>query len=478
MHIRFEGAAGEVTGSRTVVYANTGPEGQVARPFLIDCGMFQGNREADKKNLAGFGVAPQELQCVVLTHAHIDHSGLLPRLCGQGFRGPIYCTPATLDLLDVLLADSAHIQLGELQRAEKRQAAGKWRGDLPEPLYGIADVAQCLSQCRPLAYDTELEIVPGVRLRFVDAGHILGAASAILDITEQNASGQWQTRRLVASGDLGTRNRPIMNDPTRIGHADVLIVESTYGDRLHRSLTDTEDELVEVVTKTLQQGGNVIMPAFAVGRTQEVIAMLVDLIRRQRLPFLSIFVDSPMATAASRITQHHLNSLDRDAQNLFAWLQSHPQSAHIRFTADVNDSKALNQIKGGAIILSASGMCEAGRIVHHLYWNLPRPHCAVVITGFQAAGTRGRALVDGASSVRLLGKEVPVKASVHTLGGLSAHGDQADLLWWCQGFERPPKRVFVTHGEKAASENLSHALALELGWDHAVLPQIGELYPC
>ncbi|MEY3982242.1 MAG: hypothetical protein RLZZ281_1111, partial [Pseudomonadota bacterium] len=369
MHIRFEGAAGEVTGSRIVVTTQTGPQGRNARPFLIDCGMFQGSRDADEKNLAGFGFTPQELQCVVLTHAHIDHSGLLPRLCAQGFRGPIYCTPATLDLLDVLLADSAHIQLGELQRAEKRKAAGKWRGELPQPLYSIADVAQCISQCRPLNYTTELEIAPHVRLRFVDAGHILGAASVILDITEPDASGQLKTKRLVASGDLGTRHRPIMNDPFRIEHTDILIMESTYGDRLHRSLSDTEDELVEVVSATLAQGGNVIMPAFAVGRTQEVIAMLVDLIRRKRLPFLSIFVDSPMAAAASRITQHHLNSLDRDAQNLFAWLQAHPQAAHIRFTADVNDSKALNQIKGGAVILSASGMCEAGRIVHHLYWN-------------------------------------------------------------------------------------------------------------
>ncbi|MEN9759195.1 MAG: hypothetical protein RL676_344 [Pseudomonadota bacterium] len=478
MHIRFEGAAGEVTGSRIVVTTQTGPQGRNARPFLIDCGMFQGSRDADEKNLAGFGFTPQELQCVVLTHAHIDHSGLLPRLCAQGFRGPIYCTPATLDLLDVLLADSAHIQLGELQRAEKRKAAGKWRGELPQPLYSIADVAQCISQCRPLNYTTELEIAPHVRLRFVDAGHILGAASVILDITEPDASGQPKTKRLVASGDLGTRHRPIMNDPFRIEHTDILIMESTYGDRLHRSLSDTEDELVEVVSATLAQGGNVIMPAFAVGRTQEVIAMLVDLIRRKRLPFLSIFVDSPMAAAASRITQHHLNSLDRDAQNLFAWLQAHPQAAHIRFTADVNDSKALNQIKGGAVILSASGMCEAGRIVHHLYWNLPRPQSAVVITGFQAAGTRGRALVDGAKTLRLLGKEVPVKASVHTLGGLSAHGDQADLLWWCQGFEQPPKKIFITHGEKAASATLSDALATELGWEHIVLPQAGTLYSC
>ena len=478
MHIRFEGAAGEVTGSRMVVHTASDHHGRAARPFLIDCGMFQGNRDADGKNLRPFEPPPRDLQFVVLTHAHIDHSGLLPRLCAQGFRGPIYCTPATLDLLEVLLADSAHIQSGERERAEKRKAAGKWRGELPTPLYSTQDVAQCLSQCVTVPYEHPKDIAPGIRLTFVDAGHILGAASAILDITEPDAHGQPHSRRLVVSGDIGTRHRPIMNDPVRIERADVLIVESTYGDRLHRSLQETEDELVEVITTTLQQGGNVVMPAFAVGRTQEVIAILLDLIRRKRLPFLSIFVDSPMATAASRITQSHLNILDRDAQNLFAWLQSHPNAAHIRFTADVNDSKALNQIKGGAIILSASGMCEAGRIVHHLFWNLPRPQCSVVITGFQAAGTRGRALVDHATSIRLLGRVVPVKASVHTLGGLSAHGDQADLLWWCQGFTAPPKKVFITHGEAQAAENFAQVLASELGWAHAVRPQPGELYPC
>lgn len=478
MHIRFEGAAGEVTGSRMVVQPASDAQGKPARPFMIDCGMFQGGRDANEKNLQPFDTPPAALQFVVLTHAHIDHSGLLPRLCAQGFRGPIHCTPATLDLLEVLLSDSAHIQSGELIRAEKRKAAGTWRGALPQPLYSTLDVAQCLSQCVPLPYGRVKEIAPGIGLRFVDAGHILGAASAILDITEHDDEGQLRTKRLVASGDIGTRQRPIMNDPERIDHADVLIVESTYGDRLHRSLEETEDELVEVITKTLAQGGNVVMPAFTVGRTQEVIAILVDLIRRKRLPFLSIFVDSPMAAAASRITQSHLNILDREAQNLFAWLQAHPNAAHIRFTADVNDSKALNQIKGGAIILSASGMCEAGRIVHHLFWNLPRPQSAVVITGFQAAGTRGRALVDKAATVRLLGREVPVKASIHTLGGLSAHGDQADLLWWCQGFSQAPKKVFVTHGEEQAAANFSRVLASELGWAHAMQPHRGELYPC
>jgi metallo-beta-lactamase family protein len=475
MHIRFEGAASEVTGSRYRVQVAT--HGR-PRHFLVDCGMFQGGRDADDHNLRPFGFKASDIQFVVLTHAHIDHSGLLPRLCAAGFFGPIFCTPATIDLLEVLLSDSAHIQAQDRRRAEERRTAGKWRGPLPEPLYSIEDVQQCLTQCQPVSYGRATELAPGVQLTFVDAGHILGAASAILDIDEDQSGALPRRRRLVCSGDLGTRDRPVMNDPERITHADILIVESTYGNRLHRSLKETEDELVEVIHATLAREGNVIMPAFAVGRTQEVIAILMDLIRRRRLPFLNIFVDSPMATAASQITQKHLPLLDAETQTLFRWARDHPDAVRVRYITEVADSKALNQIRSGAIVLAASGMCEAGRIVHHLFWNLPRPQSAVVITGFQAAGTRGRQLVDGASSVRLLGREIPVKASIHTLGGLSAHGDQQDLLWWCKGFSSQPDHVFVTHGEESAMQNFSQVLATELGWTKIIQPRSGELYPC
>jgi metallo-beta-lactamase family protein len=475
MHIRFEGAsAGEVTGSRHSVEVNV--QGKACR-FLVDCGMFQGGRDADEKNLQPFGVAPKDIQFVVLTHAHIDHSGLLPRLCAQGFKGPIYCTPATLDLLEVLLADSAHIQSGELARALDRKEKGKWRGELPEPLYSIDDVARCLSQVRTVPYRKPSLVAHGTTLEFVDAGHILGAASAVIDIAQADLATGKKTKRLVFSGDIGTRDRPVMNDPQRIESADVLVVESTYGDRLHRTLRETEDELVEVVNATLQRGGNVVMPAFAVGRTQEVIAILLALVRSKRLPFLSVFVDSPMATRASEITEQHEKILDPQTRELYQWARRNPDAIRVRYITEVNDSKTLNTIKSGAIILSASGMCEAGRIVHHLFWNLPRPQSAIVITGFQAAGTRGRSLVDGAKTLRLLGQEVPVRASIHTLGGLSAHGDQADLLWWCQGFRTPPGKVFITHGEIEPAENFAKVLQQELGW-HAALPKRGEMFPC
>ena len=269
-----------------------------------------------------------------------------------------------------------------------------------------------------------------------------------------------------------------MNDPQRLQQADILVMESTYGDRQHRSLQATEDELVSIITHTLKSGGNVVMPAFAVGRTQEVVAILIDLVRSKRLPHLSIFVDSPMAAAASRITESHMNILDPESRERFAWARANPTAVSLRYLTKVEDSKGLNQIRGGAIIISASGMCEAGRIVHHLFWNLPQPQSAIVITGFQAAGTRGRALVDGAAAVKILGREVPVKASVHTLGGLSAHGDQQDLLWWCAGIAHPPAHVFVSHGEEKAAATFAQCLREELGWQHVRLAERGKTYHC
>jgi metallo-beta-lactamase family protein len=280
-------------------------------------------------------------------------------------------------------------------------------------------------------------------LEFRNAGHILGSAIAVIDITEDGM----KKKRCVFSGDIGMKGKFLMPDPDLITDADVVVVESTYGNRLHRSLQDTEDELVEVISSTMTAHGNVVMPAFAVGRTQEILFLLIDLVRRGRLPHLSIWVDSPMASAATHLTQHFFSQLDGQSQATFEWYRNNPAAVDLRFIADVEESKALNKIKGGAIIVSASGMCDAGRIVHHLASNLPRAQNAIVITGFQAYGSLGRLLVDRAKKVRLFGEEVPVRASVHTIGGLSAHADQAGLLNWLKGFERSPNTVFVVHGE-------------------------------
>jgi metallo-beta-lactamase family protein len=272
-------------------------------------------------------------------------------------------------------------------------------------------------------------------------------------------------------------DRPLVNNPDFIEQADTLIIESTYGDRLHRQLSDTEDEIVEVIVKTLQHNGNVIIPAFAVGRTQEIIFMLVDLVRRKRLPHLNIWVDSPMATSVSHLTEEHLSELDDLAIEVYEWYQKNSDKVDLRFVADVEESKALNRIKGGAIVISASGMCEAGRIVHHLKWNLPHQHNAIIITGFQAAGTLGRRLVDQAKSVHIFGKEVPVKASIHTIGGLSAHADQAGLIRWLKGFKSSPRNVYITHGEINAANLLLKEIQSELKWHHLSVPSMNAIFP-
>jgi metallo-beta-lactamase family protein len=471
MKIQFLGAAGEVTGSRHSVEVMLSGR---PRHFMVDYGMFQGGREATNKNLEPLPFPPKDLDFVVLTHAHIDHSGLLPRLCAQGFSGPIYCTNASFELLKILLLDSAHLQRADVERAERKIKAGKWRGEIPVALYSREDVEMTLSQFQPLDYGQLTELAPGITLEFRNAGHILGSAIAVMDITEDDV----QKKRCVFSGDIGMKGKVLMPDPDVIKNADVLVVESTYGDRLHRSLKDTEDELVQVISSTMTAHGNVVMPAFAVGRTQEILFLLIDLVRKGRLPHLSIWVDSPMATAATHLTQHFFSQLDGDSQATFSWYKNNPDAVDLRFIADVEESKALNKIKGGAIIISASGMCDAGRIVHHLAANLPRTQNAIVITGFQAYGSLGRRLVDRVEKVRLFGEEVPVKASIHTIGGLSAHADQAGLLEWLKAFERPPSTIFVVHGELESSSVLAECIRDELHWSNVIIPERLHSYQC
>jgi metallo-beta-lactamase family protein len=471
MRLQFLGAAGEVTGSKTVLEMNLSGR---SRRVIIDYGMFQGGREALEKNQGLLPFAATDVDCIILTHAHIDHSGLLPRLCASGFKGPIYCTSATFELLKIMLPDSAHLQLADSERTAKKIKQGKWRGTVPEPLYSAKEVEIALSQIRVVEYHQTIELFSGLRLCFYNAGHILGSAIAVLDIQETGSD----VKRCVFSGDLGMQRRPLMPDPEVIESADIVVVESTYGDRLHRTMADTEDELVGVICKVMAEHGNIVMPAFAVGRTQEVLFLLIDLVRRGRLPNLHVWVDSPMATAATRLTDQFFAQLDAESQSTFAWLKENPAALHLRFIADVEESKALNRVKGGAIIISASGMCDAGRVLHHLLWNLPRAQNAVVITGFQAQGSLGRRLVDGVTSIRVMHQEVPVRASIHTIGGLSAHADQSGLLKWLRGFKNAPKKVFVTHGEEKSSQALAVAIKHELHWTNVMVPVRNQIADC
>ncbi len=467
MKLTFHGASREVTGSCFLV------ETEGLR-FLVDCGMFQGGKAADLRNRQFPRFDPESIDFVLLTHAHIDHSGLLPRLVILGFRGPVYCTRATADLLGVLLPDSGFIQEKEAEWAnyDKRKKRGALKTETA-PLYTVAQAKETLRRLKTVRYGETVTPDERVRVIYRDAGHILG--SAILEVWVEEAG---KRTKLVFSGDLGMPGRPVVNDPTPVGEADYLVVESTYGNRLHKTLEATVEELVHAVNDTLERKrGNVVIPAFAVGRTQEIIYLLTDLIRQGRIPGrTAIFVDSPMARAATEITLRHEKTLDEESRELLDWTRGNGDNGpYIRFTESVEDSMALNKITEGAIIISASGMCDAGRVKHHLKFNLPRKECTVIIAGFQAAGTLGRKLVDRMRTVRIFRETITVRADIYTLGGLSAHADRDALDAWLAHFARPPRKTFVVHGEEDTAVGYGEHLQEELGWA-AEVPVEGASY--
>ena len=459
MQMAFLGAAGEVTGSRHLVEVG-------ASRVLVDCGLVQGGREAPARNRAPWGFDPKSLSAVVLTHAHLDHCGLLPRLVADGYPGRVYATPATIDLIATMLRDSAHLQLADAARARRR---GPQR-HAPAPLYGFDEVEALGQRMVPLPYGVVREIAAGVRVRFADAGHILGSAIAELWLDDARAP-----RKLVFTGDLGQPGRPIVRDPEQIAEADVLVMESTYGDRNHKPLDATLDELVAAVTRTLQaKHGNVIVPVFAVGRAQELLYWFERLALDGRLPPLEVFVDSPLASEVGQITARHFELFDDAARRLGADRVAGRARCTVRHTHSVTESTALNRIAGGAVIIAGSGMCDGGRVRHHLRHNLPNSHTTVLITGYQAAGTLGRRLVEGARSVSIDGARVAVRAEVITLGGFSAHADQDALLGWLRGFRSAP-RTWLVHGEPLASAALRDRIVADLGWAGVTIPARGEV---
>ena len=462
MQIKFLGAAGEVTGSCFLVQT-----GNIQ--FLVECGMVQGGRDAPIRNRQPFDFNPEELDFVLLTHAHIDHSGMLPKLVKAGYSGYIYATRATADLLDVLLPDSAHIQEVDAERAARkpRSKQGRHYG-LTTPVYSMADALQTLNHVKEVEYENMIDLTPGIKCRFQDAGHILGSAIIEIWITEGET-----TRKIVFSGDLGQPGRPILRDPVIIEEADILIMESTYGDRPHRASNSTEEEIVDIFTRTLPKG-NIIIPAFAVGRTQEVIYQLLQLAQHDKVNDLKVFVDSPMASKATAITMQHMELFDEEAKKMLTWKKIGTELPNLYFTASAEESQMLNKIRSGAIIISASGMCDAGRIKHHLRHNLGRPECAIMITGFQAMGSLGRRLVDGVKRVRIFGEEINVRASIHTIGGLSAHADQPALINWAKGFKKPPQYTYLVHGEANPAQALASRLQNELNWN-VHIPQRQEI---
>ena len=465
MDISFLGAAQEVTGSCYLVRTDR-------VKFIVDCGLFQGGAESYRKNLAAFQFEPKALDFVLLTHAHTDHAGLLPRLSAFGFKGPIYATDATVDLLQVMLLDSAHIQESEALWQNKRrhkQSKGA-RADVA-PLYTVAQAQECLKQFDDVAYGAEFKPHDDVRVRFQDAGHILGSASIEVWLTENG-----KTTKIVFSGDLGQPGRLIVRDPTPIKDADVLLVESTYGNRLHKSITDTKVELLRAIEDTFnRKQGNVIVPAFALGRTQELIFMLLQLTIEGKLKNINVFIDSPLGSKATKITLDNLESLDEETRKLVHEMRSGKRPIYIRFTETVEESMALNDIRSGAIIIAGSGMCEAGRIKHHLKHRLGHKQNSILFAGYQGEGTLGRRIVDRAPIVTIYGEEIRVAADIYTLGGLSAHGDQRALLDWLGHFSPPPKQTFIVHGEQSTMQIFSEKITSELGW-RPTLPQSGSTY--
>jgi metallo-beta-lactamase family protein len=450
MKLSFLGAAQEVTGSCVLV------ETQSAR-FLVDCGLFQGGEDAAHKNRHALDFDVSSLDFVLLTHAHLDHSGLLPRLVLFGFEGPIFCTAATADLLVVMLADAANIQE---RQAQSHDRAGKRH----EPLYDHVQAGLVTRQLRGTEYNAEIAPHDSVRCIFRDAGHILGSSILEVWINEHGAS-----RKLVFSGDIGQPGHPIVEDPAYVKSADVLVIESTYGDRVHKSMADSVAEFARAITDTIgRKEGNVIVPAFAVGRTQDLLYLLVRLFREQQIPELSVYVDSPMATAATEITLKYLDIADQDAVETIQWIRSNRDRPRIRFVDDELESRTLSEVRHGALIIASSGMCEGGRVQRHLGANLPRPECSVIFTGFQAAGTLGRRIIEGSTSVRILGEEVPVRADLFTIGGLSAHADRRALTNWLAHFSRAPDKTFVVHGEASVALAFAGVIRQRFKWDVTV----------
>ena len=430
MQLEFFGAAGEVTGSCHILRV-------AGSQLLLDCGMIQGDHDAPARNRLPFPFDPTTIDAVVLSHAHIDHCGRLPLLVKRGFRGPIYTNKACADLVPILLRDSANLGLRDAERER-----------VPS-LYDLEDVETTLRLLQPIAYDTRRELLPGVTVQVRDAGHILGSSSIEVWVSEGG-----EQRKLVFSGDLGQYDTPILKDPFAFESADLVLMESTYGNRRHRGREDTERELGGILAQAQRDGGNVIVPAFAIGRSQELLYLLAKHYGEWHLARWKIFLDSPMAIAASRVYWNNPDRFDEETTSLRASFRGMPPLPNLVLSESADESRAINHVRSGALIIAGSGMATGGRVLHHLKHNLERPECHVVIVGFQAPGTLGRQLVDRAPEVRIHGQRVRCLAQVHTLGGLSAHGDQADLLRWYDSFAgRPP--VYLVHGEVPSAEALA-----------------------
>lgn len=452
----FYGATGNVTGSKYYLEAD-------GHKFLVDCGLYQ-ERFLKDRNWEPFPIDPHSLDAVLLTHAHIDHCGLLPKLVREGFNGRIYCTDATADIAKIMLADSARLQEEDAFNKKRRHEQEGRKARFPEvPLYTEKDAEDCYPLFHPVPYGRTIQLADGIEAVFHDAGHVLGSSSLMLKVDRNG-----ETRKILFSGDVGRRNRPILRDPTVFKEADYIIVESTYGDRLHEDGDKIADELAEVINSTVAAGGNIIVPSFALERSQEILYYMNELLAADRIPHMLVFFDSPMAVSITEVFENHLDLFDKEARTMIKKGDSPFSFPGLTRVSSTDESKAINRISGSIMIIAGSGMCNGGRVKHHLVTNISRRESTILFVGYQAVGTLGRQIVDGSKKVRILGSNYKVKARIAQMNGFSAHADRNDLLQWLSSIRNQPRGVFVTHGEEDASASLADAVREKFGWQVSV----------
>jgi metallo-beta-lactamase family protein len=441
-----------VTGSRYLLEVS-------GTRVLVDCGLYQ-ERAFLHRNWEPFLVPPNSLEAVFLTHAHVDHCGLIPKLVREGFRGKVYCTEATAEIVKIILLDAAHLQEEDAKFKKKRHEREGRKGPYPEvPLYTVEDVKASLAYFAPVPYGEVVTVGDGVRAVFHDAGHVLGSSMIKFTVSQGGES-----RTVLFSGDVGRWERPILRDPSVFREIDYVVVESTYGDRQHDRPPDIGEELAGVVNATWKAGGNIIVPSFALQRSQEILYHMNRLLLANRIPHLMVFLDSPMAASITEVFKRHAELFDSEMSALMRQQKSPFEFPGLKITQTADESKAINHIRGTVMVIAGSGMCNGGRIKHHLVTNIARRESTILFVGYQAIGTLGRLIVDGARKVRILGQTYPVRAKIAQITGFSAHADRDELLRWLGALERAPRRVFVTHGESSAAQRFAELLREKRGW--------------
>jgi len=454
--LNFFGASGNVTGSKYVLEVDD-------KKILIDCGLYQ-ERELRERDWQGFPFDPASLDSVFISHAHLDHCGMVPKLVRDGCRCPIYCTPATGDLMEISLLDSASLQVEDAEFKKKRHSRERRKGPYPEePLYTTADVEKCLPLLTPVRYRKPVNVGDGIEATFYNAGHILGSAMIMITVRKGGES-----RKIVFTGDMGRIGSPILRDPAIFNESDYVVIESTYGNRVHEDREQSIQHIKDAINYTAKKGGNIVIPTFVIERAQDMLYYLNDLLLHNEIPHLAVFMDSPMAVKVTEVFRDHPELFDEEMSTLVAQKESFFSFPNFHFISSVAESKAINHIKGTIVIMAGSGMCTGGRIKHHLVSNISRASSTILFVGYQAQGTLGRLLVDGIKKVRILGKQYNVRAKIVMVDGFSAHADKNDMLAWLGEFQKTPRRLFVTHGEPEAADEFATSVREKFGWNVSI----------